>query len=301
MNAESLEKVVRLLELLDQVNRHHLLASKLALKGGTALNMCFGKPPRLSVDLDFNYVGAVDRTTMLAERPDVERAIESVGHASRYAVQTSPEAHAGRKWFFSYTNHTGRSDRIEVDVSYTNRVPLTEPSLRQPWSPDGTNWGAVLVSSSEELVAGKLRALIDRVAARDVFDSTWVLGLVPEDRQPLFRRLFVLFSGTLSLPLTSYSVDRIDQVTQEEIDARLVPMLFGNRSVARDDIVAKAKESVAPLLVLDEAEREYCAAINRGDYRPDLLLADWPEVLEPLKHHPALLWKAENARKKRSG
>ncbi len=57
---ETLEKVLRLGEVLADVSRHPLLFTVLALKGGTALNLCFGKPTRLSVDLDFNYVGAED-------------------------------------------------------------------------------------------------------------------------------------------------------------------------------------------------------------------------------------------------
>ena len=50
---ETLEKVLRLGELLKDVSAHPLLTSALALKGGTALNLVFGAPPTLlSVDLD---------------------------------------------------------------------------------------------------------------------------------------------------------------------------------------------------------------------------------------------------------
>ncbi|MBW1797000.1 MAG: nucleotidyl transferase AbiEii/AbiGii toxin family protein [Deltaproteobacteria bacterium] len=60
-----LEKVVRLGEMAGDVARHPFLSSVLALKGGTALNLCFGPPKRLSVDLDFNYTGHRDREKML--------------------------------------------------------------------------------------------------------------------------------------------------------------------------------------------------------------------------------------------
>ena len=63
-----LEKVVRLGEMAADVGRHPLLCKALVLKGGTVLNLAFGPPERLSVDLDFNYVGAVERERMLAER-----------------------------------------------------------------------------------------------------------------------------------------------------------------------------------------------------------------------------------------
>ena len=50
----ALEKVIRLGEVLAAVARHPLLGPLLALKGGTALNLAFGPPTRLSVDLDFD-------------------------------------------------------------------------------------------------------------------------------------------------------------------------------------------------------------------------------------------------------
>ena len=47
------------------VARHPFLGSVHALKGGTALNLCFEAPRRLSVDLDFDYIGHVEREKML--------------------------------------------------------------------------------------------------------------------------------------------------------------------------------------------------------------------------------------------
>ena len=53
-----LEKVAHLLGLLNAMQSHPFLKGKLALKGGTALNLFVFNVPRLSVDIDLNYVGA---------------------------------------------------------------------------------------------------------------------------------------------------------------------------------------------------------------------------------------------------
>ena len=74
--APALERVVRLGEVLADITRHPFLGPALALKGGTALNLGFGAPPRLSVDLDLNYVASPAREDMLRDRPVVERAVE---------------------------------------------------------------------------------------------------------------------------------------------------------------------------------------------------------------------------------
>ena len=75
---ELLEKVWHLLILLDAVNRNPYLENRLALKGGTAINLFLFQLPRLSVDIDLNYIGSPHRDVMLSERPIVEAALELI-------------------------------------------------------------------------------------------------------------------------------------------------------------------------------------------------------------------------------
>lgn len=82
--AGTLEKVARLGEMLAEISRHPRLSASLVLKGGTALNLFFGPPERLSVDLDFNYVGALDREEAIQERPVVESDLERVAQSQGY-------------------------------------------------------------------------------------------------------------------------------------------------------------------------------------------------------------------------
>ena len=65
---EVLEKVIHLLNLLEGFQSHPFLKGRLALKGGTALNLFLFDLPRLSVDIDINYIGAADREAMLEHR-----------------------------------------------------------------------------------------------------------------------------------------------------------------------------------------------------------------------------------------
>jgi hypothetical protein len=50
------------------------------------------------------------------------------------------------------------------------------------------------------------------------------------------------------------------------------------------------------LLELSDAEREYTDRLQMGELRPGLLFPDDPELAARLARHPALLWKAKNAR-----
>lgn len=67
----NVEKILRLKELLREFLRHPFLREKLVLKGGTGINVFLFELPRLSVDIDLNYIGQVDRDGMQAEHPEV--------------------------------------------------------------------------------------------------------------------------------------------------------------------------------------------------------------------------------------
>ena len=49
---DTLEKVIRLVKILDFINSDSELVGKLFLKGGTAINLFVFEVPRLSVDID---------------------------------------------------------------------------------------------------------------------------------------------------------------------------------------------------------------------------------------------------------
>ena len=53
----------------DEIAQDPVLSQRLALKGGTALNVFYLDLDRLSVDIDLNYVGALDLAAMERERP----------------------------------------------------------------------------------------------------------------------------------------------------------------------------------------------------------------------------------------
>jgi len=58
---DTLEKVYRLVDILEYLNKNPLLKESLALKGGTAINLTVFNLPRLSVDIDLDYCKPVDK------------------------------------------------------------------------------------------------------------------------------------------------------------------------------------------------------------------------------------------------
>lgn len=290
-----LEKVMRLGEVLGEIAGAPALQGKLVLKGGTALNLFHDRPQRLSVDLDLNYVGAVDRAVMLDERPAIEQAVEAVGRGLGYAVQGSREAHAGRKLYFTYSSLLGGSDRIEVDLNFLQRVCLLPPEPRAMWQPGEAGGPSVALVSSAELAAGKLSALLDRTAVRDLWDVAHLPDLLPTWPPPFLRPVFVAMAGALPHPLPSYEAGRAVEVDEADVRRLLHPLLTREARAFAAELEAKARSVVEPLLALTDAEREFSERLQLGELVPELLFSEEPAIAERLAAHPMLRWKAQNA------
>ena len=170
---EPLEKVVRLGEMAADIKRHPLLGAVLALKGGTAFNLCFGPPKRLSVDLDYNYVGQLDRSAMLEARPVVEQAVVNLARRQGYRVQQSADAFAGRKFYLLYRSVLGPEERIEVDLNFLFRMSIAGTEVRELWQPGeldrpSIRWPAWGRSSSASFWPCS-------IAARCVMPGMWLI------------------------------------------------------------------------------------------------------------------------------
>ena len=160
LRADMLEKAARLLGVLDTLRAHPGLKGKLVLKGGTALNLFIFDVPRLSVDIDLNYVGARSRDAMLDERPRIEEAIQAVFRREDFAVRRMPDEHAGGKWSLHYANASGRNARLDVEVNFMYRVPLWPITVLDSRSLGSWRATDIPVVDHHELVAGKLSALL---------------------------------------------------------------------------------------------------------------------------------------------
>jgi predicted nucleotidyltransferase component of viral defense system len=72
---DTLEKVYRLADILEYLNTNPLLRESLALKGGTAINLTIFNLPRLSVDIDLDYLKADSKDDMLQNREVINSTI----------------------------------------------------------------------------------------------------------------------------------------------------------------------------------------------------------------------------------
>lgn len=300
---ESYEKVHVLVRLLEAIRTHPFLGPRMALKGGTALNLFVLSLPRLSIDIDLNYVGASDRETMLAERPRVEHALQQVAGRMGLTVKRAPNEHAGGKWRLAYTTALGRPGSVEVDVNFMLRTPLWPAARRDSHPVGGEKATQVLIVEDHELVAGKLAALLARSASRDLFDAREILRRPGLDRANL-RLGFVVYGGLNRVDWREISVEHV-RTTAADVDSQLVPMLRLDVRPAKADIAAwtetlvrETRALMSAVLPLEAHELEFLERLNgAGDVAPEILTAE-PAMQAIIRHHPGLKWKALNVKKR---
>ncbi|MDO9556137.1 MAG: nucleotidyl transferase AbiEii/AbiGii toxin family protein [Coriobacteriia bacterium] len=305
---QTVEKVERLLELLAEFGGHPFLGPRARLHGGTALNVFHLGMPRLSVDADLTYVGQVTKEGLEAERPEMERALTELGTRLGYSVSTSGKvAHSGRTFKLRY-GHGDQRDLIKVDLIYLNRAPLLdyEQATCTMCSPETS----VMTLALPELIAGKTKALFDRLAVRDLYDVYRIhtgglpvsLAAGDDDVYRLQRRVRIYYAS-LSMPFPCPIDGRVVEKfasRASEVEDELYPVLNVHDRPTLEAMMESAAryidEHVAPR---EDEEQEYLRRLEESsEYVPRLLFAPWPAVLARAEVSPAAEWKVMNLRKR---
>ncbi|MEO8056136.1 MAG: nucleotidyl transferase AbiEii/AbiGii toxin family protein [Acidobacteriota bacterium] len=303
--ADTLEKVLLLLGLLDAIRAHPYAGPRVALKGGTALNLFALDVPRLSVDIDLNYVGAVGLPEMEAERPLVEQGLQAACERTGMTVKRIPTEHAGGKWRLSFIAAAGGTGTLELDVNYMLRSPLWPTEIRSPSALSGVPTpGKFPILDPHELAAGKLAALLARGASRDLFDARELLRPGSLDAETL-RVAFVVYGALNRVDWRTVGLEAVT-ASAADVAERLLPMLRSDLVPAKPDIgtwtsslVADCQRLLRVVLPLRENERTFLDGVNdRGEILPALLTND-ERLRNVIAAHPALAWKALNVRKHR--
>jgi len=299
---EILEKIFLLLDLSSALMSVSFLNKNLVLKGGTAINLfCTENLPRLSVDLDFNYIGSAARETMLKDKQIINEIIEDICNRMNFLIKRNTNHHAGGKMVLSYSSLMGSKGELELDINYMYRVPLWNIENKTPikW----LDQVSVPVLNIHELAAGKIHALLDRDASRDLFDSHELLTKWNLSNEKL-RLAFTVYTAMIYDNYKNISLDQVNFSTAD-IKNKLIPVLnkqeaniiTTNTKNIRDwaeNIVKDCKNELEKIIIFNDNEIEFLELLqNEGKNCPELLTTD-KAFCDNIKKHPLLLWRIKN-------
>ncbi len=302
-----LERVIRLIDILDAFGADTLIGPRLALKGGTALNIFHSDLDRLSVDIDINYVGAIEKERMDEDRPGLEDRIERLMESKGYAARREPSEHAGGKWIYRYASALGGSGSIEIDINYLYRSPLYGVSRMSSVAIGPYQAKNVPVLDLHEIVAGKMVALVTRRTARDLFDAHRIIGMAHLDWAKIKIATLMIGASAKSFDWRTASPDVIG-CEVGDITNKLIMCLhdryfesFGGPEAWIRAVTAECRQGLASLFQFTEGETAFLQGVlDNGTIDASRLDAPTP-VRAAIEVCPALRWKAQNVKAWKAG
>ena len=299
---DTFEKVCRLADILMFFQSDSLLSEKMALKGGTAINLTIFNLPRLSVDIDLDFSDDLPRDEMLAVRKQATEKVRKYMAARGYTLGLNSKFyHALDSFVYEYQNAGGMKDNIKIEINYMLRCHVLPPvnrSVNLPWFQQDLT---VLSVDPLEIYGSKIVALLNRAAPRDLYDIHTMLqaGLFDESQEPMLRKCVMFYSaiGSEVCP-EQFDLDKIATVSQQRIKTDLIPVLRKGTWFDVSQAQEKVRHYLGDVLVPEPDELAFWAAFRQKQYQPELLFRD-EAVLSRISQHPMALWKCSEKQRNR--
>lgn len=291
---DNLEKVIRLNDILIYFNTNPILAENLVLKGGTAINLTVFDMPRLSVDIDLDLNKECSKDEMFTIREAINKEILDYMFTQGYALSPNTKnPHSLDSWAFYYQNAGGNKDNIKIEINYSMRHHIYPVSITQT-KVEFLPSNEIRTLSPIELFGSKIKALIERTAARDLYDVyNMISNSIFEEKDIKMLRKSVLFYLTIggsNPPQLQYDFDAIDKLKFSQIRAHLIPVLRKSEHFDFENAKKIVKDFLCKLVDFTDEEKMFIEKFNNNNYKPELLFED-KEIIERIKYHPMAIWK----------
>lgn len=158
------------------------LADSLVFKGGTALRKMYFEKYRFSEDLDFTIkespaltdlkAGLLEVCDMISKASDLELGLAGI---KQTRLETNEEAFEGKIEYVGPRQHRGSPSRIKLDVTAYEQIFLPIAQLPLIHSYSDRCQAKVSVYQLDEILAEKIRTIIQRSYPRDLYDAWYIL------------------------------------------------------------------------------------------------------------------------------
>ncbi len=297
----TLEKVERLIRILQWTNSDAKLNKLLALKGGTAINIAIFNFPRLSVDIDLDLTENLVKEEMIKERENIHNLLINYLSANNYKInmKKSINVYALESIVAEYVDIKGNTDNIKIEINYMNRAHILD-TKRIRVSTDVFKDKHLIIHCIHpiEIYATKLCALLSRSTARDLYDVYTLskYNLFDDDEKRLLKQCFMLeYIAVNDYKLRDMKIDNIEKLKRQDIRTKLLPTLKDRnpRKSNVDEMKKAVREYLKDILVVDNNIKEFYDKFQKGIYEPELLFEN-KEIIERIKEHPMIMWKLNN-------
>jgi len=293
-NRDTLEKVTRLHDILRFMNTMPLLKKNLALKGGTAINFTMLDLPRLSVDIDLDFVNNCKKEEMLNQRKAINDAIHK--YMVREGYELSPKSkspHSLDSFVYRYIGVSGNYDNIKIEINYSLRAHIDQTEHVQATHSLFTNDFKIHRLSIIEVFASKINALMTRAAPRDLYDVYNMIkyNLIKDEFQNHLRKSIILYYVLNTKNADkAFNIETIDSINERMVKRELMPVISKGDSFNLEEAQNAVKKYILKILAFTEDEEKFIDFFNNNQFEPSLLFDDL-QVLKRIENHPMALWR----------
>jgi predicted nucleotidyltransferase component of viral defense system len=285
-NLDLLEKSYHLTRTLNEIQEHSILKENLILKGGTALNFIFFPISRLSIDLDFDYTGAISKEKMVKQRPVIEKEIKEISSQLDYTLRDRGSSYIISRQSLQYQTIRNTKDHIKIEINYLDRIPLGNiehkkfPSIFPDIKPF-----SIPTYSLEELTAQKSIACLNRSEPRDLYD----LYILSKQKISIEQiQTFATIYFCMSSNNNKFDVSKIKDFDIKKIQQELQQFIRSDEKLDPNTIRGEASIFLEKIVKFNKNQQRFIDAFYKEKKMcPDLIDIDETKLMQ----HPALLHK----------
>ena len=281
----SQEKYKKTVSLLLEILPFALKDERVALKGGTAINLFHRDFPRLSVDIDLCYLPLEDRATTF-------RNLHSILEQIKYDLETklglkvnANNSFDGKKEIKIVASQKDIEVKIEPNFTLRGSLFLAENlDLSQKASKEFEKSVQARCLNMADTYGGKICAALDRQHPRDLFDIKFLLENegVTTDVKDSFVFYLISHSRPINEILDPNFRDISKEYQNEFLDMTKVQVTLDELVSTREKLVIDIKNS------LTENDKNFL--ISFVSNKPD-----WSLIRDSkIKDYPSVQWKLMN-------
>ena len=236
------------------LNSDSFFQGKLALKGGTAINLTSVELPSLSVDIDLDFTKNLVKEQI--EEAKIEISKKLTDYMWRYGYSLNAESrnhYALLSFTFAYMNNAGNRDNIKVEINFMDRchvLPLEYKSIKGKGIVEGFD---ILALNDVELYASKINALLSRATSRDLYDVNAMINSNIIENSNLLRKCLIFYNMV-------GGEQNIDDISFENINfakfkTQLKPVMAKSDKFNLEEAKTKVISFLKALITIDEGEK----------------------------------------------
>lgn len=271
------KQVQLLLSILPEVKKE----SCFALYGGTAINLFIRNMPRLSVDIDLNYIFTEDRKTSL------ENINQALSNIKKNVKKVIPNINIQNKVESGKLIFRLNEVIVKLEVDLIGRgviAPPIEMSLCSKAQTDFSAFVKIPVVTMGQLYGGKICAALDRQHPRDLFDIKYLLSNEGFSDEVRVGFIFSVLSKNRPIHEIIYpNFQNQEKTMQKHFDGMSIEKFsYNNFEEVRKTLLNTIHKK------LTKKDKEFLLSIK-------LLQPDWS--IYDFKQFPAIQWKIQNLKK----